>query len=136
MSLKVQDLGELAYGGLVTGLSKWDEKRITDGKLVKKDILKKASFYGYVIPGVVATAATAMNWMPKQSEWTERIAHGFIYGFPGFAMDLIDSMKTTTTSYNAIAEAERIARAASSRRTNTAIRETPQPGWEGARRIY
>jgi len=134
MSLKVQDLGELAYGGLVTGLAKLDEKRINAGTLTKKDFLKKASFYGYVVPGVVATAATAMNWMPKQSEWTERIAHGFIYGFPGFIMDVVDSMKTNTTSYNAIAEAERIARA-SSKRAN-AIRETPQPGWEGAKRVY
>lgn len=102
--LRVEDIGELAYGGLVVGLKRWDEGRAVGDE----EILKKAGFWGYLVPGLFATTSTAMKWMPRQDAWLERISHGFIYGFPGFVMELVDAFGGGTAA--AVREAERIVR--------------------------
>lgn len=107
--IRVEDLGELAYGGIVTGLAKWDASRMLKGQLTSKDILKKAETWGYVVPGIAAVAAAAMDFGGnRMNAWTERIAHGFIYDFPRFVVGVMDSLKTTATTSNAVAEAQRI----------------------------
>ena len=121
MSLVVQDIGELAYGGLVTGLDRWDVKQA-------RTLWKKYSTYAYLIPGIVATAATTMGWMRRYNAWTERLAHGFIYGFPGFVMDVVDHYGTTTTAGGrAVRDAE------SYLKTQRKPRQTAAPGFEGLR---
>lgn len=126
MSLKVQDLGELAYGGLVTGLQRWDERQA-------RTFWKSYSTYGYLVPGVIATGATAMGWMRRYDPWMERLAHGFIYGFPGFIMSIVDAYGGggSMEKNAAVREAERIARASGNPRRP--IGQTAKPGFEGLR---
>jgi len=108
--IRMQDLGELGYGSLVTLTEWWDQKRIDDGKITKKDILKKASTYGYLLPGGLATLTTAFGWMPALKPWDEHIAHGFIYDFPRFIKNVVESMREEagTRSSAAVREAQRI----------------------------
>jgi len=91
--IKLQDVGELGYGGLVTGLVAWDEKRIAEGKITEKDLVKKAGFWGYLVPGGLSLFANALGWMRRYEPWTERLSHGFIYGFPAFLKDVVDIYK-------------------------------------------
>jgi len=88
--IKLQDVGVLGYGGLVTGLTAWDEKRIEEGTITEKDLVKKAGFWGYLVPGSLSLFANAFGWMRRYEPWTERLAHGFIYGFPAFVKDVVD----------------------------------------------
>ncbi len=118
MPLVVEDLGELVYGGLVAGTQRLDAKRIREGKIKDKDLVKKWSFYTYLVPGLVSTGAVAFNYMPRYSMWTERLAHGFIYGFPGFVWDLMDIYKTQTASDRIVNEADRVLAHAGPRRAN------------------
>jgi hypothetical protein len=120
MGLAVEDIGELAYGGLVTGLQRWD-------KTANRTLWKKYSTYGYLIPGGLATAAQAMGWMRQFDSWTSRLAHGFIYGFPGFVMEVVDAYAAPSAD-KAVKEAETIVRNARRR-----INQTQQPGFEGLR---
>lgn len=91
--IKLQDVGVLGYGGLVTGLTAWDEKRIEEGTITEKDLVKKAGFWGYLVPGSVSLFANAFGWMRRYEPWTERLSHGFIYGFPAFVKDVVDIYK-------------------------------------------
>lgn len=126
--LRIEDIGELAYGGLVTGLKRWDVGR----GVASSDVLKKTGFWGYLAPGLFATTATAMKWMPRQDAWLERISHGFIYGFPGFVMELVDAFSGGTTSAT-VEEAERFLR--SKAHSRKAVGETTKPGFEDVK-IY
>lgn len=111
MSMRVEDLGELAYGGLVTGAREWDKKRITDGAITDKDVLKKYSFYTYLAPGLAATAMSAFGWGRQFESWNEHVSHGFIYDFPGFIVGLINDLRSGSTAgakSAAIKEAQRV----------------------------
>lgn len=94
----VQDVGELAYGGAVTGLQYWDDKRLAKGTITKKDFHKQASFWGYVVPGATCLIMNAVGAARKQEAWTERITHGFIYGFPSFMKNLITTLTEEETA--------------------------------------
>ena len=96
MSLVMQDLGELGFGGLVTLTEWWDSKRIKDGSITNKEILKKAGFYTYLVIGLGATLATAFGWWSRQGRWMEHIAHGFIYDVPRQTVNMVTALKTTT----------------------------------------
>lgn len=114
--LKMEDVGELAYGGLVTGTQWWDEKRVDDGTIMKKEIFKKAGFYSYLIPGLFCTTSTAFGWLRRYDAWNERIAHGFIYDFPRFVKGLVDAFGEGATAGEksaAIKEAEKLVAAGS-----------------------
>lgn len=91
--IRLQDVGVLGYGGLVTGLTALDEKRIAEGTITEKDLVKKAGFWGYLVPGGVSLFANAFGWMRRYEPWTERLSHGFIYGFPAFVKDVVDIYK-------------------------------------------
>lgn len=108
--LRVADVSELAYGGLVTGMAQWDKKRVEDGKIEEKELFKKASFYTYLIPGLFCTTATAFGWMRGWDAYNERIAHGFIYGFPGFVLAIINAFSEGGAGAKsaAVREAERL----------------------------
>lgn len=112
MGMKVEDVGELAYGGLVTGMKKLDENRMMKGQLAEKDILKKFETYAFLIPGVGSTLISAFGWMRRYESWAEHISHGFLYGFPSFVVDTIDALRTGGSSSSAkkaaIKEAQRI----------------------------
>lgn len=109
--IKMQDIGELGYGGLVT-LSEWyDDKRIEEGKITKKDILKKISTYAYVLPGGLCTLTSAFGWIRALKPWDEHISHGFIYDFPRFLKNIVGAMKAEAgkgSSSAAVREAQRI----------------------------
>ncbi len=111
--LKMQDIGEVAYGGAVTFTEWWDNKRITEGKIAKKDIWKKASFYTYLGIGLPATLMSAMGWWGRQEEWLERISHGFLYDMPRFIYGIVQSMSAGSsgdTRSRAIQQAQEILR--------------------------
>lgn len=109
--LRLEDLGELTYGGLVTLSNWWDQKRIDEGKILKKDIFKKMETWTYLVPGVGAIAASAMGWMPRQAVWIEKVQTGFIYDAPRFVKGIMDALKTeTATRSRAVEEAQRILR--------------------------
>lgn len=111
--LRTQDVGELAYGGAVTLAQWWDGDRITKGTLTDKDVLKKAGFYTFLGIGVVATAVNLMGWWRRGDQWTERLAHGFIYGLPGFVYSTVTSLRTTAgarSRSDAVAQAQAILR--------------------------
>jgi hypothetical protein len=101
LAIKVSDLGELGYGGLVTLTEWYDTKRITAGTIEKKEILKKFSFYTYVVIGLGATVISFMNGLSEKKgkrgiapEWMEHISHGFIYDLPRQAFNAVSALKT------------------------------------------
>lgn len=116
MAIRVEDMGELAYGGLVTATRWWDEQRMADGKLTDKDILKKTSTYAYLIPGGVATIMSAFGTMRRYEVWLEHVSHGFMYGFPGWLVNVIQSMQGTAARSAAVREAQRILSGETSKR--------------------
>lgn len=91
--IKLQNVGALGYGGLVTGLTALDEKRIAEGTITEKDLVKKAGFWGYLVPGGVSVLANAFGWMKRYEPWTEKLSTGFIFGFPAFVKDVVDIYK-------------------------------------------
>ena len=93
MGLKIVDVSELAYGGMVTGLEFWDKKRIEGATLKKKELHKKVGFYGYLIPGLYGVVTTGFDLVRSQRNINERLAHGFIYDFPRFTLGLVESFK-------------------------------------------
>lgn len=110
MAFRVEDLGPLAFGGVVE-LSKWyDDQRITDGKITDKDVMKKFSTWTFLGLGGVAAVTSAFGVMRQWESWQERIAAGFLYGIPGFVRKVVDAMGNTPTSsrLNAVQEAQRI----------------------------
>lgn len=121
MALRIADVSELAYGGLVTGMKRWDDR------VGRVGFWKKSGTYAYLVPGVIATAATAMGWMRRYDAYTERLAHGFIYGFPEFVLDLVAAYQQGGAGKSAaIREAEAIVRG-----RGRSIRQTPGPGFQG-----
>lgn len=114
--LKLQDIGEVAYGGAVTLANWWDGKRITDGSLTDRDLIKKAGFWTYLAVGVPSLLMSAFNW-PRGgtfSPWTDRLAHGFLYGLPGFVYSTVVSLQPTASRTrsrsDAVAQAQAILR--------------------------
>lgn len=105
--IRVQDIGPIAYGGLVTWLTDVDKDRVAKNEIRENEWYKKASFYAYVVPGAVSLIANAMGLMRRWEPWTERIMHGFLYDLPRFAKGMVASLKTSA-SVGAISEAQRI----------------------------
>jgi hypothetical protein len=108
VAIKVQDIGEMAYGGVVTGAKFWDEQRMKDGKLTSNEVLKKFETYAYLVPGGAATIMSAFGMMRRQEQWLEHISHGFLYAFPGWLVDVVQSMQGTSSASAAVREAQRI----------------------------
>ena len=93
--LKVQDLGELGYGVVVTAAGWWDNKRIASGQLTQKAFYKKAGFYAYWAIGLAATANSVWGFWRKGQSYSEHISHGFIYDIPRQVFNLIQSQRAT-----------------------------------------
>ena len=108
MAIRVEDMGELAYGGLVTGAKWWDAQRMADGKLTDKDFFKKMSTYAYLVPGGAATIMSAFGTMRRYEVWLEHVSHGFMYDFPSWLVNTIQSMQGTSSRSAAVREAQRI----------------------------
>lgn len=123
MAIRVEDMGELAYGGLVTASKWWDAQRMADGKLTDKDILKKVSTYAYLVPGGAATIMSAFGTWRRYEVWLEHVSHGFMYDFPGWLVNVIQSMQGTSSRSAAVREAQRILAGNTSRQIS-ASRET------------
>ena len=111
--IRIEDFGEIAYGGAVTLTEWWDNKRIADGKITNKDIFKKASFYTYLGVGLAATLISVFGWMKRWERWSEHVSHGFLYDLPRFAYNLSKSMGAAGrggAGSAAVQEAQRILR--------------------------
>lgn len=109
--IRIEDFGEIAYGGAVTLSEWWDNKRIADGKITNKDIFKKASFYTYLGIGLAATLISVFGWMKRWERWSEHVSHGFLYDLPRFAYNLSTSMGAASrggAGSAAVQEAQRI----------------------------
>ena len=125
--IRIEDFGEIAYGGAVTLTEWWDNKRIADGKITTKDFFKKASFYTYLGVGLVATLCSVFGWMRRWERWSEHVSHGFLYDLPRFAYNLSTSMGTTGRSRSgsaAVQEAQRIIRMGGQRSPMEAVQLT------------
>lgn len=86
--IRIEDFGEVAYGGAVTLTEWWDNKRITDGKIGAKEVFKKASFYTYLGVGLGATLMSVFGWLRRYERWAEHVSHGFLYDLPRFTYNL------------------------------------------------
>ena len=109
--IRIENIGAIAYGGAVTLTEWWDNKRIDEGKIAKKDVFKKASFYTYLGVGLVAMLASVFGWMPRLGRWTENISIGFLYDVPRFTYNLTQAMGAGSKSRSgsaAVQEAQRI----------------------------
>ena len=133
--IRVHDLSEVAYGGAVELAQWWDEKRIADAKITKRDILKKASFWSYLGLGIPATLMSAFGFWKRYELIAEHMSHGFFFAFPGFIRDVIVSLKKeagapTPTESAAVAKANEILR----RRAETSSEEKRRLG-QGAGQV-
>jgi hypothetical protein len=113
--LRMQDVGELAYGGGVTLAQWWDEKRITAGSLTSKELVKQAGFWTYLGIGIPAALMSAFNWPRggRYAAWTDRLTHGFLFGLPGFIKSTVTNLSSTTATHtrgDAVAQAQEILR--------------------------
>ena len=109
--IKVEDLGEVVYGGAVTVSEWWDSKRIEEGKLASKDVLKKTSFYTYLGVGLIATLMSVMGWMPRYRVWAEKVSTGFFYDIPRFAYNMSKTLSAEGGSRGgstAVKQAQRV----------------------------
>ena len=109
--IRMQDFGEIAYGGAVTLTSWWDDRRIEDGRIATKDIWKKASFYTYLGIGLPATLMSAFGWWRQVEKWSEHISHGFLYDMPRFIYNIVKAMGTESrsrTNSDAVRQAQEI----------------------------
>ena len=122
--LQIEDIGELAYGGLVTGLKRWDDGRA----IAKNEPWRKGSFWAYIGIGLPSTLATSLGWMRRQDAWLVRISHGFIYGFPGFIMEMVDAFSGEPASTATVREAEAFLRSKTTGRK--AVGQSTKPGFE------
>lgn len=142
MSMKVQDIGEFAYGGLVVGAEQWDKKRMDDGTITEKDVFKKVSTYAYLVPGVAATVVSAFGpRATRQLEpWAEHVSHGFIYDFPRFITNTIMAFRETgggagtDAKKRAIAEAKKIMAETRKQLGGKTTDRTYQPEFEEAQK--
>ncbi len=139
--LRMQDVGELAYGGLVMGAQWLDSDRIKKGKLVATAIWKKYSTWTFLGIGLIATLMSAFGWMRRYESWAEHVSHGFIFYLPIFVKEMVSNTGTgtgRTGSASAVAEAQKIL---ATRRQGPAlnagipVNQTLQPEFEG-KRIY
>jgi len=109
--IRIEDFGEIGYGGAVTLTEWWDNKRIDQGKIGTKDVFKKASFYTYLGVGLAATLMSVFGWMRRYERWSEHVSHGFLYDLPRFAYSLTKALGTSgkrgSESF-AVQEAQRI----------------------------
>jgi hypothetical protein len=96
--IRVQDIGEVAYGGIVTFTEWWDNKRVEDNRIKNSEVLKKAGFYAYLLIGLFATLASAFGWWRRQEKWMEHISHGFLYDFPRFIKNIVTTMRSSGTT--------------------------------------
>ncbi|MBA7607058.1 hypothetical protein ES703_14210 [subsurface metagenome] len=92
--IRIQDFGEISYGGVVTLTEWWDNKRIVEGKIGEGDVFKKASFYTYLGVGLTATLMSVFGWWRRYEPWAEHVSHGFLYDLPRFAYGLTKSLGT------------------------------------------
>ena len=109
--IKIQDIGEVVYGGAVLTASWWDNKRITAGTLADKELFKKASFYTYLGIGLPSAVISAFGWWKGGEAWLEHISHGFYYDLPRFIFSIVKSLGTTgrnRAGSDAVAEANRV----------------------------
>jgi hypothetical protein len=109
--IRMQDIGEIAYGGVVTATEWWDNKRIDEGKIASKDVWKKASFWTYLGIGLPATLMSAFGWWKSQEKWAEHISHGFLYDMPRFVYNVVKAMGTSSrrgSSSDAVRQANEI----------------------------
>lgn len=111
--VRVEDIGELVYGGAVLAAEEWDKRRITDLKITNKDVLRKAATYTYLVPGATATVMSAFGMMRRWSTLQEHLSHGFIYDFPRWLWNTVDALRTAGggAGSRAIEEARRQAEA-------------------------
>ncbi|MDP2659698.1 MAG: hypothetical protein Q8R28_03095, partial [Dehalococcoidia bacterium] len=110
MAITVHDIGELGLGGIIAGAKWWDNKRLAAGTLDKTKVLKKASFWSYVIGGGGSVLISAVGWMPRQSKWFDNMTHFAIGYLPIFLLDTISNVQGTAIAGGgaAVAEAQRI----------------------------
>jgi len=109
--IRIEDFGEIGYGGLVTLTEWWDNKRIDEGKIGAKDVFKKASFYTYLGVGLAATLMSVFGWMRRYERWSEHVSHGFLYDVPRFAYSLTKALGAggrRGSGSSAVNEAQRI----------------------------
>ena len=107
--IRVEDIGELTYGGLVTAAKWWDGQRMAAGTLGGSEIMKKSSTYAYLLPGAGATLLSAFGGLRRQEKWWEHISHGFIYGFPQWVSEVVGAMQTGSGAHgDAVRQAQRI----------------------------
>ncbi|MBA7468321.1 hypothetical protein ES705_15616 [subsurface metagenome] len=109
--IRIQDFGEIGYGGLVTLTEWWDNKRIDEGKIGTGDVFKKASFYTYLGVGLAATLMSVFGWMRRYERWSEHVSHGFLYDLPRFAYGLTKALGAggrKGSGSSAVKEAQRI----------------------------
>ena len=137
MTIRIEDLGAVGYGGAVTWSEWWDNKRIEEGKIGTKDIWKKASFYTYLGIGLTATLMSAFGWMGQFRLWTERLSIGFLYDMPRFAYNMSKTFSAGGGSRGgsaaAVKQAQQILRDRASARQITegsATRRSYQPEFE------
>ncbi len=109
MAIRVEDIGEFAYGGLVTGAKFLDGQRMADGRLGDSEVMKRFSTYAYLIPGAGATLLSAFGGLRRQEKWWEHLSHGFIFGFPQWVTEVVSAMQGTQSNRGAaVREAQRI----------------------------
>ncbi|KKK85926.1 hypothetical protein LCGC14_2768360 [marine sediment metagenome] len=131
---RVEDTGELFYGGLVTGAEFFDKKRVEDGKIADSDFWKKWSTYAYLGPGLGATMMSAFGWGRRWSVWAEHVSHGFLYALPGFLTNVVQSMQNGSTDASAaVREAQRLINA---KKGSSAARQLAAAGGRSTARSY
>jgi|GEM_PF-3038808 len=112
--IRIEEFGAIAYGGAVTVTEWWDNKRIAEGKITAKDVLKKASFYTYWGIGLVATLASVFGWLRQWERWEEKLATGFLYDLPRAGYNLSKAITTSAgrgrPESQVVQEAQRILR--------------------------
>lgn len=115
--IRIEDFGEIGYGGAVTWSRWWDNKRIDEGKITDRDFFMKATTYTYLGIGLAATLMSVFGWMKRWERWGEHISHGFFYDLPRFAWDISQTMgagRRSRSDSTAVQEAQRILREKSS----------------------
>ncbi len=95
----VAAVADAAYGGAVTYAEWWERKRITEGKITKKDLLKQVGFYTYLVIGLAATLNSIFGWVGR-GRWGEKISedlsHGFFYDLPRFSYNTMQNLKSAS----------------------------------------